>query len=103
MTTWNRVAGDVDDTIDAVLNGVTDLTAATAVEGHVWHGRETPVTLTGSVVSASERRVRINLGSWLALASARSYSFEIQVSFGTTVITWPEDKPDEIRVRSQGA
>lgn len=103
MTTWNRVAGDTGDVLDAFLEGITDLSLATSVVGHVWHGTETPVTVTGSIVSAPLRQVRLNIGTFLGSAVPRTYKLEFQVEFPAGPVTWPEGPPDEIRVRAQGA
>lgn len=104
MTVWNRVRGDVGDTIVPILDGVTDLTGVTAVVAHVWTGTEPKVDLTAAVLSSTDRTITVQLGTWLQnTARAATYKVEYEVSFGASITrTWPEGPPDEIRVRAQG-
>jgi hypothetical protein len=105
MTTWNRVQGDVGDTIVVTLNGVADLAAVTAVEAHVWRGA-TVATLTAAVTDADELEVTVELGDdegWLATAAAGAWRFETQATFADgSILTWPSSGTDHIKVRAQG-
>ena len=100
MTTWNRVAGDTNDTIDVTVLGISDATGATW-EAHVWATGSTATTLTATATSASV--VRVNLGSWLTSATAGNYNLELQGTITGNPRTWPEGTPDQIIVRDQGA
>ena len=110
MTTWNRVNGDVNDTIVAQLAGVANLTGVTAVEAHVWPVTGgAAVTLTAAVTDATNRYVTVQLGAgggWLPSAAAGPWNIEYQTTWsGGAIITWPEkgSPPDQIIVRQQGA
>lgn len=104
--TWSRVQGDVNDTLTAKLDGVANLSGVTAIQAHVWRTGVSPVTLTASVLNATDRTVTINLGAsggWLATATPAVWYLELQVTSGTTVQTWPADNPAILRIRAQGA
>ena len=102
MTTWYRVQGDTSDTIDVGVQGISDATAASAWEGHVWATGGTPTTLSATAISATT--VRVNLGTWLTSAPVGQYNFEIQATIAALPRTWPEGpSPDTIAVRAQGA
>lgn len=106
MTTWNRVAGDISDTLTVTINGIADLTEVTAVEAHVWTDTISAVTLTAAVADATARTVTVQLGTWLqntAVGGLR-YNLEYELTFtGGTQRTWPENGTDFILVRAQGA
>jgi hypothetical protein len=104
VTVLTAVAGDVGDLRQLRLDGIGDLTAATAVEAHVWRTNDETsfATLTATVTDAPNRIVTVNLGGaggWLPLARVGTYLFEVQVSFGSTVKTWPQGRADTIEVR----
>lgn len=105
MTTWNRVQGDVDDSIVVTLNGIADLSAVDTLEAHVWRG-DTRETLDAEIADSAARTVLVHLGDetgWLATAEPGYWRFEVQATFGIgTVLTWPADEPDRIYVRAQG-
>jgi hypothetical protein len=105
VTTLTAVAGDVGDVRILQLDGVVDLTGATAVEAHVWLPNDdtAAATLTGAVTDSANRLVSINLGGaggWLPTARPTTYLLEVQVTFGSTIKTWPQARPDTIEVRS---
>lgn len=107
MSTFNRVAGDVD-TIVAYLYGVSTFTGAT-VEAHVWNQTTAKVPLTAAVVNGTDPQGRacgvctVQLGTWLSGAlTGGTWFLEYDVTFvDTTRITWPGEHPDQIIVRSQ--
>lgn len=101
MTTWRRVSGDTNDTIDVQVLGIDDATAASAWEAHVWATGSAATTCTATATSASV--VRVNLGSWLTSATEGAYNLELQATVGGNPKTWPEGTPDQIIVRTQGA
>lgn len=105
MTTWGRVAGNVNDTITPVIDGVADLSAVTAVSARVWKNGTPAATLVASVLSVSDRTLTVELDAWLeAQTAAGIWWVEYDLTFpGPKVITWPEAKPDEIHVRAKGA
>jgi len=107
MTVFRRVQGDINDTIVPILNGVEDLTTATAVEAHVWLDGEPAETLTAIVLDATNRTIEVELGAvdgWLSDAAPNTWYVEYQVTFADdTVLTWPAGSPDIIMVRAQGA
>ena len=97
------VAGDVGDTRLCRLDGVADLVSATAVEAHVWNDSAQVVTLAASVTDTAARTVTVELGGsggWLEAASPGIYNFEIEVTFGNNVLTWPNANPATLRVRT---
>ena len=100
MTTWNRVQGDTDDTIDVTVLGISDATGASAWEAHVWATGGSSTTLTATATSATV--VRVSLGSWITSATAGSYNLELQATISSKPRTWPEGTPDQIIVRAQG-
>ena len=107
MTTLKTaVVGDIDDYRIVTLDGVTNLDSVTAVEAHVWSTSVDSVTLSASVVDATARTIRVELGDaagWLAtVATSGSWFIEYQVTFGTTVLTWPGGAPDRLPVQSEG-
>lgn len=106
MTTLKTaVTGDVGDYRLVTLAGVDNLDAVTAIEAHVWKSDTAPTTLAASVDDSAERRIRVELGSaggWLATATPGSWKIEYQLTFGSTVLTWPADGPDRILVRAEG-
>jgi uncharacterized membrane protein len=102
MTTWRRVAGDTDDTIDVEVLGIDDATAASAWAANVWATGTSAVSgITAAATSASV--VRVTLGSWLTTATPGTYNLEITATIGGDPKTWPEGTPDQIIVRAQGA
>lgn len=96
------VTGDVNDSRLCRLDGVDDLLSASAIEAHVWNDENAVVTLTTTVTDATARTVTVELGGptgWLATAPVGIYNFEIQVTFGASVLTWPNKQPATMRVR----
>jgi hypothetical protein len=66
VTTWNRKAGDYGPPIVVQLNGIEDLAAVTAIEGHVkLRGGGTAATLTAAVTDVDDRYVTVDLSDWL--------------------------------------
>lgn len=103
MTTWKRVTGDTNDTIDVGVEGIDDATAASGWEAHVWITGASATTLTATATDTST--VRVNLGSWLGsltLTSETAYNLEVQATVGGNPKTWPEGTPDQIIVRPAG-
>ena len=99
------VSGDVGDYRLVTLNGIDDLDAITALEAHVWNTDVAPVTLTATVDDSTARRIRVELGGssgWLATAARGRYHIEYELTFGSTVLTWPGGDPDQIDVRAEG-
>jgi hypothetical protein len=105
------VLGDVGDTRIVRLDGIEDLSGVTALEAHVWVGTRrvaTQETLTATVLDPTERTITVNLGTdlvtgWLPNVATRGeWNVEYQATFGSTVLTWPNGKPDTIDVREQG-
>lgn len=105
MTTWNKVAGDVGDTITVTLGGIANLDAVTAVESHVWKQGAEPVTLTASVVDAASCTIEVELGDadgWLAETDSGRWSAEHQLTFADgSTLTWPQMGTDTIAVRRE--
>jgi hypothetical protein len=106
MTTWQRVAGDVGDTITVTLGGIANLDAVSAAEAHVWQDGGTATVLDAEVADAEACTVTVHLGGtgeWLPTATPGRYRLEHQLTFlDGSVLTWPQMRPDEIVVRSQG-
>lgn len=104
MTTWNKVAGDIGDTIIVDLGGIANLTAVTDVEAHVWKQGTDPAVLDATVLDSDECTITVELGDgtgWLATATQGRWSLEYQLTFGDgSVLTWPQMKPDLLIVRS---
>ena len=105
MTQWQgAVTGDVGDIRTIRLDGVDDLTAATAFETRVWKGDQSAV-LTTTLVSAVERTVTVNLGGttgWLKTAELGTWFVKVFVSFGASQqLSWPNGpQADTIEVRT---
>lgn len=113
MTTWNRVQGDISDTLTAYLYGVNTFAGA-SVEAHVWPTTGgTRVTLSAAVVDGTDTAgvacgvstVQLGAGGgWLPLATPAAYFLEHQVTFADgKIITWPAQGYDGINVRAQGS
>ena len=107
MTTLKpAVSGDINDTRVFTLNGPqSNLDDVTAIEAHVWLLGGTPETLAASVTDSATKQVTVELGDgtgWLKTAAAGSYLFEIQATFGSTVLTWPQGSPSVLKVRTEG-
>jgi hypothetical protein len=101
----SAVAGDVGDTRLITLDGIDDLSTASSVEAHVWLPSGTKQTLTAAVTDPIERTVTVQLGlsgGWLPTATPGTWNFELEVTFPSAVLTWPNGKPDRIVVRAQG-
>lgn len=105
------VIGDIGDTRIIQLDGVDTLDDVTAIEAHVWieHRKSsTAVTLAAEVLDAGDRTIVVDLGTdpetgWLpAVARRNEWLIEYQLTFGSTVLTWPNGDPDTINVREQG-
>jgi hypothetical protein len=107
MTTWNKVQGDVDDIITVTLGGIVDLNDVASLEAHVWRRQSSATTLPATVADATARTIVVNLGSadgWLATATPHDWMIEYELTFADgSVLTWPDEKPDTIKVRAQGA
>lgn len=106
MSILEAVAGDIGDSRDILLRGVSSLAPVSSVEAHVWRRDVTPVTLTATLdVATLIATVQFGgVGGWLAGALPGKWNFEIQINFtGGNKLTWPEGDPDEIHVRAQGA
>lgn len=103
MTAWNKVRGDVSDTIIVILYGVESLTGAQSVEAHVWH-ETTRFTLVAEVLNSADRTVLVHLGGvsgWLATAETKVWNHEVEITFTDgSILTWPSGKPDTITVRA---
>lgn len=106
MTTWGKVAGDVGDSITVTLGGIADLNAVSAVEAHVWKAGTAPTVLEAEVADATACEILVHLGEageWLPTASHGRWSVEYELTFlDGSELTWPQMRPDEIVVRSQG-
>lgn len=90
---WKRTQGDAKDFLDARLDGVVDLAGVTSVLPKVWLDGQTPVALTGAVLDATERTVRVSLDPWLLTAEAKAWNLEIQCVWGSgETRTWPAPK-----------
>lgn len=117
-TTWNRVSGDVNDTITPIIlekhrtTGIetpVDLSTVTAVTVDVWAEWQAKVTLTAAVLSALDGTLLVQLGRsidvtpWLATAVPGKWFVEYHLTFagGGAPITWPSDSPDIIHVRAR--
>jgi hypothetical protein len=101
MTTWNRVQGDTDDTIQVILDGIGDLAAVTTVTAHVRKPGRESVELEAEVVDAAARTIAIHLGDWITDAVPGKYLLEIQPVIQGSPVTWPEAGPDTLIIRSQ--
>jgi hypothetical protein len=103
MTSWNRVQGDIGDTVVVTLGGVADLTAVDTIVAHIKRG-DTIEELDATVTSAVNRTVTVELGAadgWLATAAPGRWRIEYQATFlDGSVLTWPDDQPDTIIVRA---
>lgn len=102
-TIQSAVTGDVGDSRLLRLDGIADLVSATSVEAHVWNDSNTVVTLDSTIADAAARTVTVQLGAsdgWLASAPPGIYNFEVEVTFGNDVLTWPNSNPATIRVRT---
>lgn len=104
-STWNRVTGDIKDTITAKLNGINDLLNAVSGEAHIWacDGGAT-VTAPVTITDAANSIVRADLSSWLPTAVPGPYDLEWEITFGDgSQWTWPSLGRDRINIRQQGA
>lgn len=103
MTTWNKVAGDIGDTITVTLGGIVTLDAVTAVEAHVWTKGVAPVVLDAAVLDAAACTIEVELGGvagWLATAAYGRWSIEYELTFADgSKLTWPQMGSDLIVVR----
>lgn len=101
------VKGDVGDYRIVQLSGVADLDTVTALQAHVWRHDDdaAKTTLTATVENSALRTIRVQLGGiggWLATAEPYPWLIEYELTFGSTVITWPGEQPDELPVRAPG-
>lgn len=106
MTNWNRVAGDVNDTITAQLAGVETLTGVDTIVAHVKRTGTTAVTLPATVTDAATRTVTAELGAetgWLAtVAEGVVYRVEWEATYiDGSKVTWPSRGTDTLTIRSQ--
>lgn len=99
------VSGDVGDTRTISLAGIDDLSSVTSLKAHVWRWDAAVVELTATVADAGAGTITVNLGGvggWLSTAAAGSWFIEYELTFGTTVLTWPSERPDVLPVRAEG-
>lgn len=99
MTNLYRVVGDTNDTVTVTCGGVADLNGATSVEAHVWRTTSpaSSATLTASVLSAADRTVLVELGSWITTAAPIVWRLEVQVTG-----TWADGKTGPRTFPSEG-
>ena len=93
--------GDIGETVDVILDGVDNLDLLDSIEAHVWTGDEAVTTLDVTVVSSSDRRVRVDLGAtgadWLPTlvhdqGEIVLYNLQIEVTWtDASESTWPAD------------
>jgi hypothetical protein len=122
MTTWNKVQGDVGDTLIARLMEASvgptedptpmDLTSVTLVEPYVvWPKNkvESRVFLPGSVytnvgagITPVEGLVLVQLSPWLETAEVGTWWLRYRLSSSGKKITWPDGKADRISVWAEG-
>jgi hypothetical protein len=103
VTIWDRVQGDVNDTIEPILSGVVDLTEVTVVRAFV-RRRGVVVELTGSVVDAVLCKIRLQLSTntWLQTAEPGEWLLQSQLTFlSGRIATFPSGEPDKIVVHAQ--
>lgn len=105
MTTWNKVAGDIGDTITVTLGGIASLDAVVSVEAHIWKPGTPPEVLAAAVTDNDTCTIQVQLGDatgWLVDAAQGRWNIEYELTFGDgSELTWPQMRPDEIVVRSQ--
>jgi hypothetical protein len=105
MTTWNRTAGDVKDTIVVTLDGVATLTGVSTVVPKVTRNGALIATLSAAVTDVDDRTVTIQLGDtggWLPTATPNVYELEYEVTYvNGAVLTWPSGRKDRIVVWAQ--
>lgn len=101
MTEYHAVESDVGATITTTLIGA-DITGATIV-AHLapYWSDDAPLSLSADVVDGVAGTVRLTLAD----VPPGEYALEWQVTFGggATVLTWPSESPDLLRVRRQVA
>jgi hypothetical protein len=99
---WDRVQGDVNDTLVARLDGVANLTGVSTIVGHVWQRGVTSVNLTATVLDATARTVTVQLSPWLNSATPGVWKFELQATWtaGPVTVTW---RDATITVYKQGS
>lgn len=106
MTTWQKVAGDVGDTITVTLGGITNLDAVQTLEAHVWVDGSDAVVLAAAVADSTASTITVDLGDatgWLATAGYGRWNAEYELTFlDGSKLTWPQMRPDTIVVRGQG-
>ena len=87
---WFRIQGDTNDTIDATVEGVGDLTGVVTASATVWRTTSpaTTATLTAAVLDPVARTVRISLGAWITTATVGVWKVAVHLtgawSDGTT-------------------
>lgn len=105
-TVWRKVQGDVKDKLIVVLDGVENLTGATAV-AYVWQNGVARTTLTATITDPVARTVSVDLGGasgWLSAVAPGTWLLEVEVTFtDATILTWPAGAPDMIVVRADAA
>ena len=100
MTTWRRVVGDLDDTLDMTVHGIDDATAA-SWSANIWNDETPATTVTATALYAST--IRVELGGWISGAAPGYWNIEAQADLGAgRLATWPEGDPDTIIVRASG-
>lgn len=99
MTSIYRVVGDTNDTVTVTCGGVDTLAGATAVEAHVWRTTSptSAATLTATVLSAVDRTVLVELGSWITTAGPGVWRLEVQVT-----ATWSDGETGPRTFPSEG-
>jgi hypothetical protein len=103
MSLYLAVQGDNRTVLPAYLTGVSDLTGATAVVAHLTgvYPATGTYSLGVTVTDPANRAVRLTIQSTDSVAPGE-YLLEWQVTFSDgTVLTWPTDGYDLLRVRPQ--
>ena len=108
MARFQRVQGDINDTLVIQLDGVADFQLATAT-ANVWLPGFEPAPLTCTLANGVDGSTPVGLctvhlggpGEWLTTAEPGDYLIEVEVTFDDgSVLTWPEGPPDHLRVRA---
>lgn len=111
MTNFNRVQGDTGDTVTAFLYGLASYVGSATV-AHVWQTGVTATTLTATVADGFDDSTpakacgvcTVHLASWITNATPGDWLLEYQTTFSdNTVVTHPDENPDTLHVRAQGA
>lgn len=109
-TSWNRVSGDIKDTITVYLYGVATFAGCTA-QTRVRPARGGAVqNLTAAVVNGLDADLEAcgiltvqlgDVGGWLPTAAVGTWLADHKITFPDgSLVTWAEDDPNEIHVRA---